>query len=82
MHFNEFKGGVLVEKLFCSFFNPAISLYIYYDQYEKYGEKKIPAVGFQGNGGHIRFWGTHQGTPNFKTTASNAVNICTHIEDI
>ena len=27
------------EKLFCSFFNPAISLYIYYDQYEKYGEK-------------------------------------------
>ena len=30
----------LVEKLLCSFFNPAISLYIYYDQYEKYGEKK------------------------------------------
>ena len=28
------KGGVLVEKLFCSFFNPATSLYIYYDQYE------------------------------------------------
>ena len=31
-------GGVLVEKLFCSFFNPVISLYIFYDQYEKYGE--------------------------------------------
>ena len=27
--------GVLVDKLFCSFFNPLISLYIYYDQYEK-----------------------------------------------
>ena len=26
---------MLVEKLFCSFFNPLISLYIYYDQYEK-----------------------------------------------
>ena len=33
-------GGVLVEKLFCSFFNPAISLYIYYDQYEKIWRKK------------------------------------------
>ena len=32
---------MLVEKLFCSIFNPLISLYIYYDQYEKYGEKKI-----------------------------------------
>ena len=31
---------VLVEKLFCSFFNPLISLYIYYDQYEKIGRKK------------------------------------------
>ena len=50
------RGGVLVEKLFCSFFNPAISLYIYYDQYEKiWRKKKIPAVGFHGNGGHIRF---------------------------
>ena len=29
------KGEVLVEKLFSSFFNPLISLYIYYDQYEK-----------------------------------------------
>ena len=34
---------MLVEKLFCSFFNPLISLYIYYDQYEKIlREKKIP----------------------------------------
>ena len=48
--------GVLVEKLFCSFFNPLISLYIYYDQYEKIRrEKKFPVVGFHGNGGHIRF---------------------------
>ena len=31
--------GVLVEKLFCSFFNPLISLYIYYDQYEKIWRK-------------------------------------------
>ena len=53
-------GGVLVEKLFCSFFNPVISLYIYYDQYEKIWRKPpkkmfFPAVGFHGNGGHIRF---------------------------
>ena len=51
-------GGVLVEKLFCSFFNPAISLYIYYDQYEKRLRKNnkffFPAVGFQ-NGGHFDF---------------------------
>ena len=32
-------GVVLVEKLFCSFFNPVTSLYINNDQYEKYGEK-------------------------------------------
>ena len=30
---------MLVEKLFCSFVNPLISLCIYYGQYEKYGEK-------------------------------------------
>ena len=34
------EGEVLVEKLFCSFFNPLISLYIYYDQYEKIWRKK------------------------------------------
>ena len=33
-------GGVLVEKLFCSFFNPVILLYIYYDQCEKIWKKK------------------------------------------
>ena len=32
-------GGVLVEKQFCSFFNPLISLYIHYDQYEKIWRK-------------------------------------------
>ena len=36
-HFLDLKW---VEKLFCSFFNPLISFYIYYDQYTKYGEKK------------------------------------------
>ena len=78
---------MLVEKLFCSFFNPVISLYMYYDQYEKIWRKKqnkFPAVGFHGNGGHIRFYGTQQGTYmyNFKTASSNAVKSCTHIEDI
>ena len=37
---------MLVEKLFCSFFNPLISLYIYYDQYEKNMEKKIVLTNF------------------------------------
>ena len=35
---NVLRGGA-GRKLFWSFFNPLISLYIYYDQYEKYGEK-------------------------------------------
>ena len=39
-------GGVLVEKQFCSFFNPAISLYIYYDQYEKILRKKSKKIFF------------------------------------
>ena len=37
--FSTSTPEVLVEKLFHSFSNPQISLYIYYDQYEKYGEK-------------------------------------------
>ena len=51
---------------------------------KKYGEKIIffPAARFRGNGGHIRFKGTLQGTYNFKTATSNAVKSCTHIEDI
>ena len=52
---------------------------------KKYGEKiKImffPAVRFHGNGGHIRFYGTHQGTYNFKTAFSNAVKVA-RVEDI
>ena len=32
------RGGA--GRMFCSFFNPLISLYIYYDQYKKYGDKK------------------------------------------
>ena len=36
--------GMLVEKLFFSFFNPVISLYIYYDQYEKIWRKKFPRL--------------------------------------
>ena len=43
---NNLRGGVLVEKLFCSFFNPAISLYIYYDQYEKIWRKKSKKIFF------------------------------------
>ena len=40
-HFLDLLREVLVEKLFCSFFNPLISFYIYYDQYKKYGEKNM-----------------------------------------
>ena len=72
---------MLVETLFCSFFNPIISLYIYYDQYEKIwrqNKNKNPAARFHGNSGHIRFGGTY----NFKTAASTAVKSCIHIEDI
>ncbi len=50
------RGGA-GRKLFCSFFNPLISLFIYYDQYEKiWREKKkicLPAFRFHGNGGHL-----------------------------
>ena len=78
------RGGV--EKLFCSIFNPLISLNIYYDQYQKIRRKNqnnfFPAVRFRGNGGHIRLHGTHQGTYKFKTATSNAVKSCTHMEDI
>ena len=49
---------------------------------EKTHTKCFPAVGFHGNGGHIRFYGTHHGTYNFKTASSHAVKSCTHIEDI
>ena len=42
----ELRGRVLVEKLFCSFFNPVISLYIYYDQYEKILRNKFPLLVF------------------------------------
>ena len=73
---------MLVEKLFSSFFNPVISLNIYYDQYEKCGHIFFPALGFRENGGHIRFYGTHQGTYNFKTPSSNGVKSCIHIEEI
>ena len=31
--------GVLIEKLFCSFLNPLISLYIYYEHYENMKKK-------------------------------------------
>ena len=39
----EEGGGVLVGKLFCSFFNPIISLYIYYDQCEKFARQQLRA---------------------------------------
>ena len=61
---------MLVEKLFWSFFNPVISFYIYYDQYEKYGEikkKKFPRLVFM---------------EMVAIFDSNAVKCCTYIEDI
>ena len=69
---------MLVEKLFCSFFfNPLISLYIYYDQYEKYGEIVFFLISLGSFPwkwqpysilGHSR-----RPTYNFKTAASTAV---------
>ena len=38
------RRGLLVKKLFCSLFNPVISLYIYYDQYEQIWKKKFPRL--------------------------------------
>ena len=40
-HFLDLLRGVLVEKLFCSFFDPLFSFYIYYDQYKKYGSRAL-----------------------------------------
>ena len=75
-------GGVLVGKWCCLFFNPLISLYIYYDQCENYGEKIkliiFPVVRFHEIGGHLGFYGTHQGTYNFRTASPNGVKNCTH----
>ena len=48
-------------------------------------EKKtifFPTFHFLGNGGHLGFYGIHQGTYNFKTASANAVKSCTHIEDM
>ena len=39
-HFLDLLRGGAGRKTVCSFFNPLISFYIYYDQYKKYGEKK------------------------------------------
>ena len=50
---------------------------------EKNNNNFFPALRFHENGGHLWFYGTHQGTYNFKTASSNAVKSCTHIiEDI
>ena len=78
---------MLVEKLFCSFFNPLISLYIFYDQYEKLWRKNknnfFPAVRFHGNGAIFDFRALIKvHNYNSKTGTSNAVKSCTHIEDI
>ena len=69
---------MLFEKLFCSFFNPLISLYIYYDQYEKIWRKnkqKFPrfvsmemAAIFD-----VRALTKVGPTYNFKTVSSNFV---------
>ncbi len=46
---------------------------IYYNQYEKIWRKKqnylFPHASFHGNDGHLLFYGTHQGTYNFKTAS-------------
>ena len=73
---------MLVEKLFCSFFNPVISLYIYHDHYEKYGEKKFPAVGSMEMAAILNFRALTKVHYNIKTTSSDAVKSCTHLEDI
>ena len=78
----HFKGGgVLVEKLFCSFFNPDISLYIYYDQYEKiWREKKFPRLVSMEMAAIFDF------RPLTKVYLTSKpllqMKICTHLEDI
>ena len=74
----------LVEKLFCSFFNPVISLYIYYDQYEKIWREKILRLVSMEMAAIFDFRAltkVHK-KYNFKAASTNAVKSCTHIEDI
>ena len=54
-HFLDLLRGGAGQKLFCLFFNPLISFYIYYDQYKNMEKKKrfFPALRFHGNGGHL-----------------------------
>ena len=43
-HFLDLLRGGAGRKLFCSFFNPLISFYIYYDQYKNMEKKKFPRI--------------------------------------
>ena len=56
--------------------------HIYYDQSEKLWRKNeiifFPALRFHGNGAHLGFHGSSQGTYNFKPACSNALKSCTY----
>ena len=79
---------MLVDKLFCSFSHPVISLYIYYDQYEKIWRKNkqqifFPRLVSMEMAAIFDFRAlTKVHVYNFKTASSNAVKRCTHTEDI
>ena len=71
-----------VEKLFCSFVNPLISLCIYYDQYDKIWRKKIKIIFFpQFVSVEIAAIFDFRALTKVRITlkpASNAVKSCTH----
>ena len=52
-HFLDLLRGGAGRKTVLLIFQSTHFIYIYYDQYKKYGEKKIPALRFHGNGGHL-----------------------------
>ena len=74
---------MLVEKLFCSFFNPVILLYIYYDQYEKICRKKkiSPQLVSMEMTAIFDFRALTRVHITSKPS-SNAVKSCTHVEDM
>ena len=77
---------MLVEKLFCSFFNPLVSLYIYYGQYEKIWRKNkiifFPRFVSMEMVTIFHFRALTKVHMYLKTASSNAVKSCTHIEDM
>ena len=80
------EGEVLVEKLFCSFFNPLLSFDIYYDQYEKIWRNKqnnfFPRFVSMEMAAMYDFRALTKVHITCKTASSNAVKSCAHIEDI